>query len=315
MLNRSLRPQTAGLGPKTAALCVALLHGSASTMAAAQAVLSLASQRQPKLAYFGFASATLPSPSALPPSLSVCSTRLHTQAAKFTGALRRQMRDTKLKRRHLHSSQTTRMQRDEGRVIRAPASPVDATSIADASVTEVGSVQQKWKQLLWPTGAGQYRPHLCPSARRSWTDPHMASHVAFVPAIVCSCSPSSPLPELAALQSIVLVLSLIYHRNYERPGALASVEGLFAKALFMYGTAQTFYSPTHALLFANGACFLATAGAFFATNTNKSLYDRWHPLGLHLVPGLWATLVALNHTSLLPPAVVAEIVHVSASLL
>lgn len=63
------------------------------------------------------------------------------------------------------------------------------------------------------------------------------------------------------------------------------MEGLFAKALFMYGTAQTFYSPTHALLFANGACFLATAGAFFATNTNKSLYDRWHPLGLHLVPG------------------------------
>jgi hypothetical protein len=40
-------------------------------------------------------------------------------------------------------------------------------------------------------------------------------------------------------QSATLALSLAYHRNYERPGLLADCEGTSAKALFVYGTAQT----------------------------------------------------------------------------
>lgn len=149
-------------------------------------------------------------------------------------------------------------------------------------------------------GAGQLRPELSTSERRAWTDMQILSHVAFVPAIIISCANPSPLPELAILQGVVLGLSLFYHRNYERQGPLANAEGIFAKLLFLYGTVQTFHSPTTGLLAVNSACFCLTAGTFVVTNMDSSLYERYHPLGLHLIPGLWATLVALFHTSLLP---------------
>ena len=134
------------------------------------------------------------------------------------------------------------------------------------------------------------------SARRSWTDLQMTSHVAFVPAIAISAFKlpdvavdfgfqAGTLPELAALQSVVLGLSLLYHHNYERPGRLAGVEALCAKMLFVYGTAQTFYSPSDMLLVANSMCFLLTAGTFVITNLEKSLYERYHPIGLHVIPG------------------------------
>ena len=32
---------------------------------------------------------------------------------------------------------------------------------------------------------------------------------------------------------------------------------------------------------------------------NKDLYDRWHPIGLHLVPAVWALLVAVLHERLI----------------
>jgi hypothetical protein len=159
-----------------------------------------------------------------------------------------------------------------------------------------------WRKVLSLAGTGQNRPGLPAYARRKWSDPFVTSHVAFLPGIVIACTKSPPLPELAAIQSLVLGLSVMYHRDYERPSPVATAEGLFAKLLFAYGTVQTCYSPTDVLLAANSLCFLLTAGTFVLTNIRPSLYERWHPLGLHLVPGLWATLVSLFHTSLLPPA-------------
>ena len=57
----------------------------------------------------------------------------------------------------------------------------------------------------------------------------LPSHAAFVPGIAIAVAQSPPLPELALLQSSVLALSLAYHRNFERTGALAHAEGEAAR--------------------------------------------------------------------------------------
>ena len=134
----------------------------------------------------------------------------------------------------------------------------------------------------------------------------VGSHVAFIPGIVIASVRSPPLPELAVLQAGTLLLSLAYHRNYERPGTLATGEGLAAKLLFLYGSTQSLLNlppgAPHTLQAAEGCCFALTLGCFILTNFQKELYERWHPLGLHVVPGIWSSLVALEHASLLPPS-------------
>lgn len=173
-----------------------------------------------------------------------------------------------------------------------------------------------WRRLLLllvTPGSGQVRIDLDDSAQRPWSDPQVSSHVAFVPGIAVAATALPPLPELVLLQSSVLALSTMYHRNYERPGLLANCEGTSAKLLFLYGTAQTarglFYGCEHqpVLLAGEACCFALTLGCFVATNFNKSLYERWHPYGLHVVPGIWSALVALGHPSLLPPDVLAAV--------
>lgn len=69
-----------------------------------------------------------------------------------------------------------------------------------------------------------------------------------------------------------------------------------------YGATQTALSPTEELLAINSLCALATATAFVATNADSRLYEKWHPLGLHVIPGLWSLNVACGHASLLPAA-------------
>lgn len=43
-----------------------------------------------------------------------------------------------------------------------------------------------------------------------------------------------------------------------------------------------------------------------ATNFDKRLYERWHPIGLHVVPGAWSACVASGHASLLPAQLVGS---------
>ena len=88
----------------------------------------------------------------------------------------------------------------------------------------------------------------------------------------------------------------------ERPGLLAKGEGLSAKVLFVYGAVQTGLSPTTGLLLLNCCCMLLTFAAFLMTNFDKSHYDSWHPIGLHIVPGVWAALVVYGQASLIPAA-------------
>ena len=170
-------------------------------------------------------------------------------------------------------------------------------------------------RLLLSPGDGFTRDGLPVGAVRAWNDMQIVSHAAFVPAIAVAALRQPPLPELAVLQAATLALSLAYHRNYERPGRLAQLEGSTAKTLFAYGAAQTWLSPTPECLAVNSSLMLATVGGFVATNVDTRLYERWHPVGLHVAPGLWSLNVAVNQESLLVlPGVVECMTHVSACI-
>jgi hypothetical protein len=178
-----------------------------------------------------------------------------------------------------------------------------------------------WKRLLLLllTSPGQVRSELDASSVRTWTEAMMLpSHAAFVPGIAIAVAQSPPLPELALLQSSVLALSLAYHRNFERTGALAQAEGASAKLLFLYGATQTLANcpaGQPGLFGAEACCLGLTLGCFVGTNFDKGLYERWHPWGLHVVPGVWSSLVALEHTSLLPPSAVHSLPGVASGWL
>ena len=170
-------------------------------------------------------------------------------------------------------------------------------------------------RLLFAPGDGFARDSLPAGAVRAWTDMQIVSHAAFVPAIAVATLRQPPLPELAALQAATLALSLAYHRNYERPGRLSKLEGSTAKTLFAYGAAQTYLSPTPECLAVNSSLMLATVGSYVVTNVDTRLYERWHPIGLHVAPGLWSLNVACNQESvLLLPSVMECMAHVSACI-
>ena len=154
-------------------------------------------------------------------------------------------------------------------------------------------------ELLLGPAQGKERPAIPVGATRDWSDNMMWTHAAFVPPALAAGA--NGVYDLAALETTALILSWAYHRNYERPGALARCEGVAAKALFCYGAAQLFNCPSTApgeLLALEWACCGLTLSAFLATNLRPALYDRWHPLGLHIIPGVWAFAVATHHTQL-----------------
>ncbi len=149
-----------------------------------------------------------------------------------------------------------------------------------------------WRRLillLLTPGPGQVRIGLDDSSQRTWTEVMMLpSHAAFVPGIVIAAAQTPPLPELAVLQASTLTLSLAYHRNYERAGALAQAEGVTAKLLFLYGTAQTLSNcpaGQHGLFAAEACCFGLTLGCFIGTNFDKRL----------VCPGLDPRALLLNN--------------------
>ena len=41
------------------------------------------------------------------------------------------------------------------------------------------------------------------------------------------------------------------------------------------------------------------------TNFDVTHYEDMHPWGMHIVPGIWSTLVALRNTSILPARALA----------
>ena len=134
--------------------------------------------------------------------------------------------------------------------------------------------------------------------KRTWSDPQMYTHLALVPGVWIALCREPPMLELVVLQSIVCVLSLWYHRNYECECLMSSIEHAFAHALFAYGVAQTFLSPGVLILMANLACACATSTVYVVTYDNKALWERWHAIGLHVVPGIWSFIIASYHEAL-----------------
>jgi hypothetical protein len=123
----------------------------------------------------------------------------------------------------------------------------------------------------------------------------MYTHAAFVPGVCIALWREPPLLELVVLQSIVCVLSLWYLRHHEFECGMAWVEHRFAELLFAYGAAQTLLSPGIFCFMVNMACACATTTVFVATHDDKALWEQWHAVGLHVVPGMWSTVIASFH--------------------
>lgn len=147
---------------------------------------------------------------------------------------------------------------------------------------------------------------MCPALRaktdrrtRAWSDPQVYTHLALLPGIAVALFRDPPLLELVLLQSIVCVLSVVWHRSHERESRLAKIEHTFAQALFAYGAVQTWYSPSLAVLGIHLACACVTLAVYVVTNLQRELWETWHPVGLHIVPGIWSLVIAWYHDALL----------------
>lgn len=135
----------------------------------------------------------------------------------------------------------------------------------------------------------QYRPA---------NDPQIWSHVFFVPGLMLSFFRNW---ELFIILSLVFVLSVANHVNYERPGLLSLVEGLAAKTLYLYGVCQMLRSPSWSTFFASFVCFYITSFIFLYSNyknwyeTDPEKWGYYHVIGLHLSPGIWIVITAIYY--------------------
>jgi hypothetical protein len=105
--------------------------------------------------------------------------------------------------------------------------------------------------------------------------------------------PSFPEPLLFIIP--LLILSTLYHRHHEPIATpLSRTEMAAAFMLYFYGCAQLFYSPSWISLILCSMCFLVTSIVYILTNplVNKIDWDIWHYIGMHIVPGVWASVVA-----------------------
>ena len=130
-------------------------------------------------------------------------------------------------------------------------------------------------------------------ATRNLLDWQLVSHLPF--AFAGACAGLNGIVELSLLAGATLILSILYHWNYEKPGNLCAVEGICAKLLFIYGFVQLFRAPSPMVLAMELLCLITTTLTFVVTNSHKNLYDHWHPLGMHIVPSAWGLLVAFFH--------------------
>ena len=128
---------------------------------------------------------------------------------------------------------------------------------------------------------------------RAWHDKHVISHLAFLPSLVIALCFRSPIfIELVGFVTPVLVLSVLYHRQHEQRSVLSRCEHVAAKVLYIYGCMQTVTATSPWTLALYLACFCATSLTFIYTNLYPALWDTWHSVGMHLVPGLWCAVVA-----------------------
>jgi len=132
---------------------------------------------------------------------------------------------------------------------------------------------------------------------REWYDKQVLSHIAFIPSIPVAIFYRQPCfiePLLFIIP--LLILSTMYHRHHEPIStALSRIELVAACMLYLYGCAQLLNSPSFTSLILSFSCFLTTSTVFVMTHplVKKMDWDTWHYIGMHIVPGVWACVVAL----------------------
>ena len=141
------------------------------------------------------------------------------------------------------------------------------------------------------------RMQSCP--RRPWNDFVVYSHLAFAPAIAVGLVRG--VYDAVVLTTVMVVLSVWYHREAEANVVVARIELGSTTTLFVYGIVQAAHCPTAALQAFElwcAAVVLGTYAACFWLVHSPKQYNVWHPLGLHVVPALWALAVGLWHQCL-----------------
>ena len=83
-------------------------------------------------------------------------------------------------------------------------------------------------------------------AMRGWDDFVVWSHLAFAPAVVIALARG--VYDALALISVMVFLSVWYHREAESNKLVAKIELCSTCTLFAYGIAQCFYAPGLAVL-------------------------------------------------------------------
>ena len=128
---------------------------------------------------------------------------------------------------------------------------------------------------------------------RAWSDKHVASHLAFVPALLLwqICEPLIFIVPL-------LVLSIWWHRAEEPDNWLAQVEVGCAYLLFAYGCGQLVYAPSVVLCCLSVLWAGLVVAVHVGINCGDWEWDRYH-FYQHVVPGVWASQVTIYHDAII----------------
>lgn len=161
-------------------------------------------------------------------------------------------------------------------------------------------ISQRMKSILLQSGdVGQIqgnRLHFHKiNAKRTFSDHFIWSHVFLIIGSITAFI--NKIYELSVLIAFTTILSTLYHYEYEKPSYLAKLEGLSAKILFIYGACQTiFKAPFIYIKIIELFLLITTLSFFLITNIFPESYDKYHCFGLHIIPALWAIVVATYHT-------------------
>lgn len=134
---------------------------------------------------------------------------------------------------------------------------------------------------------------------RTWDDFVVSSHLAFLPAIVVALARG--VYDASVLIAVMVYLSVWYHREAEQNKRIAKIEMCSTYTLFAYGAWQFLHAPGLQILALEVLCACITVSTYvagFYIYQHKYCYNRWHPIGLHLVPAVWALSVAAFHERL-----------------
>jgi len=128
---------------------------------------------------------------------------------------------------------------------------------------------------------------------RDCMDFEIISHIPFACVLVLSIY--MHIFEMTVLLGIVLVLSLHYHLHAERMTCVSYLDNCAAFALSMYGNVQLFFSPTAWILALNLSLGSTSAIIFVLGYTTRfaPYYHIMHPIGLHILPAMWACTVVI----------------------